>query len=117
MIIVSNPDVYEFDPWFDLGSNSYCMCLGCKHKSSWHKPLPCSIILRWKLTTGHGGEGFVPDPTGNSVLRYGLVLSFCAEEVGGPFYMYIKRTQSEPESRRVGGMEDGEIIGEVRVHH
>ena len=51
---------------------------------------------------------FVPDPTGDSVLRYGLVLSFCTEKVR-PFYVWVERS----EGGRVGGMEDGETIGKV----
>jgi hypothetical protein len=71
------------------------------------------MFCRRKLTTGNGGEEFVPDPTGDSVLRYGLVLSFCTEKVVGPFYVCVERTEGGSESRRAGGMGDGETIGKV----
>ena len=70
------------------------------------------MFCRRKLTTGNGGEEFVPDPTGDSVLRYGLVLSFCTEKVR-LFDVWVERTEGGSESRRVGRMEDGETIGKV----
>ena len=70
------------------------------------------MFCRRKLTAGNGGEEFVPDPTGDSVLRYGLVLSFCTGKVG-PFYVCVERTEGRSESRRVGRMEYGETIGKV----
>jgi len=70
------------------------------------------MFCRRKPTTGNGREEFIPDPTGDSVFRYGLVLSLYTEKVG-PFYVGVERTKGGSESRRVGGMEDGETIGKV----